>query len=199
MKQLFSFLNMQFVLKYLWIPGCKHSISVRNFAEASILHKSAPLHDGKILIFLCGTAPSFNLLVFIKSQTTLFGHTCKNAEYSWWDRAHLLQGSLVNDNKPSADRSKQANNFIKFKVPIYSSSLLTRFKPSEPCMMMTVTQQMATNTKKLRHFWCVDIQNCCLLNWLELEGMVTWWFAMCYHTCMPYPVSHYLFLVILAF
>ena len=39
---------MQFVLKYLLNPGCKHSNSARDFVEASILDKSAPFHDGKI-------------------------------------------------------------------------------------------------------------------------------------------------------
>ena len=50
MKQLFSFLDMQFVLKLLPNPDRKHSIA----AEATTLQKSAALHNRKILIFSRG-------------------------------------------------------------------------------------------------------------------------------------------------
>ena len=57
MKQLFFFLNVQFVLKYLLNPGGKHFVSACNFVETSIHHKSARLHDGKMLMFSCGKVP----------------------------------------------------------------------------------------------------------------------------------------------
>ena len=110
MKQLFYFLKMQFVVKYLLNPGCKHSISASNFVEASILDKSAPLHDGKIQIFSRGRVPLhqiFNFYISLrpcyqsaqKSTQMLFSvsQICRNAEYSWWDQAHSLQGPLVHE------------------------------------------------------------------------------------------------------
>ena len=39
-------------------------------------------------------------------------------------------GPLSTNDKLSTDRIEQTNKFAKFKVPIYSSSILTGFKPS---------------------------------------------------------------------
>ena len=51
-------------------------------------------------------------------------------EYSWRDQAHLLQRPLSMNDKSSADRNEHANNFAKFAVLVYNSSILTRVKPS---------------------------------------------------------------------
>ena len=50
----------------------------------------------------------------------------------WQDQAHLLQikGPLFMNDKLSAERNEHANNFAKVTVPMYSSLIMTRFKPS---------------------------------------------------------------------
>ena len=101
---------MQFIFKYLLNSGCKHSNSARDVVEASILDKSAPLHDGKIQIFWRRRVLPHKICSFYKRFTSCyqsaqkniqmafsFGQTCKNAEYSWWDQAHLLQRPLVRE------------------------------------------------------------------------------------------------------
>ena len=74
------------------------------------------------------------LPIYTKNFHMLFslGQSCKNIEYSWQDQAHLLQikGPLFMNDKLSAERNEHANNFAKVTVPMYSSLIMTRFKPS---------------------------------------------------------------------
>ena len=74
------------------------------------LTNSPPLYDGKIQIFWHERVPHHQICSFYISLTPCyqsaqksiqmlfsFGQTCKNAEYSWWDQAHLLQRTLVHE------------------------------------------------------------------------------------------------------
>ena len=124
MKQLFYFLKMQFVVKYLLNPGCKHSISASNFVEASILDKSAPLHDGKIQIFSRGRVPLhqiFNFYLSLRLYATnlhkkaprCFLQLVKFAEMqsTAGETKHIrCKGPLSMNDKLSAKRSKHAND-----------------------------------------------------------------------------------------
>ena len=119
MKQLFSFLNIQFVLKYLWNPGCKHSISARSLRTSqiypiawwenpNIFTRDSPPPSNFIFMSLSTRYHAistkkhsevffYNLVKLVKMQST-FGET---------KRAHLLQGPLVHAWK-TVSRSKQA-------------------------------------------------------------------------------------------
>ena len=144
-KQLFYFLKMQFVLKYLLNPGCKHFSSARDFVEASTPHLTGLPHcmTGKSNYFDAKESLAIRFVVFIKvshhptnlhkKASRCFFHLVKLAKMQSkaGETKHICcKGPLSMNDKLSADRNEHANKFAKFTVPIYSSSILTRFKPS---------------------------------------------------------------------
>ena len=134
---------MQIVVKYLLNPRCKNSISASTFVEAFTLDKSAPLHDGKTHVISRGRVPLHQIFSFYISLRPCYQYAQKSIQmlFSLVKLAKLqstagetkricCNGPLSMNDKLSADRIEQANKFAKFTVPIYGSSILTRFKPS---------------------------------------------------------------------
>ena len=103
----------------------------------------------------------------------------RRAHFPWYNKQPVLEPSKL-------------VYFPIITVPINSSSILARFKPSQLLMMSSGTRDLPKNAKKEALFWRFSTETACQKKIGKTIRGVTWLTFTCHHIYRQYPVPQVL-------